>query len=93
MTIQRVEALVDRAYELAPFPAIAMRVMEVAESDRFSAYDLASVIPADQALSVKLLRLANSAYYGFARRIPTVRDAVVLLGFRGQVRRHRRLPH
>ena len=59
-----------------------MRVMEVAESDGFSAYDLASVISADQALSVKLLRLANSVYYGFARRISTVRDAVVLLGFR-----------
>ena len=82
VTTQSVEALVDQAYELAPFPAIAMRVMEVAESDRFSAYDLAAVISADQALSVKLLRLANSAYYGFARRISTVRDSVVLLGFR-----------
>src|SRR5262249_52918304 len=30
----------------------------------------------------KTLRLANSAYYGFPRRITTVRDAVVLLGFR-----------
>jgi HD-like signal output (HDOD) protein len=29
-----------------------------------------------------MLRLANSAYYGFPRRITTVRDAVVLLGFR-----------
>ena len=36
----------------------------------------------DPALTAKLLHLANSAYYGFARRISTVRDAVVLLGFR-----------
>jgi HD-like signal output (HDOD) protein len=40
------------------------------------------VISSDQALSAKLLRLANSAYYGFPRRITTIRDAVVLLGFR-----------
>lgn len=76
------DALVDRVYELTPLPAIAMQVMRVAEDDRFSAYDLAAVISADQALTAKLLRLANSAYYGFSRRISTVRDAVVLLGFR-----------
>ena len=29
-----------------------------------------------------MLRLANSAYYGYPRKITTVRDAVVLLGFR-----------
>ena len=40
------------------------------------------VLSSDQALSAKMLRLSNSAYYGFPRRIITVRDAVVLLGFR-----------
>jgi HD-like signal output (HDOD) protein len=68
--------------ELRPLPAVAARVLRVAEGDRFSAQELAQVIGADPALTAKLLRLANSAYYGFARRISTVRDAVVLLGFR-----------
>ena len=33
-------------------------------------------------MTAKILRLANSAYYGFPRRVSTVRDAVVLIGFR-----------
>ena len=61
---------------------VALRVLELAEGDRFSAHELAQTVSADQALTAKILRLSNSAYYGFPRRITTVRDAVVLLGFR-----------
>jgi HD-like signal output (HDOD) protein len=35
----------------------------------------------DQALAAMVLKLANSAYYGYARRIESLPDAVVLLGF------------
>ncbi len=82
MTDTALNQLIDRVHELSPLPSIARRVMTIAEDDRFSAYDLASVISADQALTAKLLKLSNSAYYGFPRRIATVRDAVILLGFR-----------
>ncbi|MBT5774435.1 MAG: HDOD domain-containing protein [Dehalococcoidia bacterium] len=68
--------------ELSPLPAAAMAILRITEHDRFSAHELASTISSDQALTAKLLRLANSAYYGFPRTIGTVRDAVVLLGFR-----------
>lgn len=68
--------------ELRPLPAVAFRVLELSEDGRFSAHELASLIASDQALTAKILRLANSPFYGFARRITTVRDAVVLLGFR-----------
>jgi putative nucleotidyltransferase with HDIG domain len=54
----------------------------MAQDDRTSSMDLASVISADQALTAKILRLANSPYYGYARRIGNVREAVVLLGMR-----------
>lgn len=76
------EALVYSIDELRPLSAVASRVLSLAAGDRFSAHELATLIASDQALSAKLLRLANSAYYGFPRRITTVRDAVVLLGFR-----------
>ncbi|MDA0271275.1 MAG: HDOD domain-containing protein [Chloroflexi bacterium] len=68
--------------ELRPLPMVAVRVLEIAEGERFSAHELAQAIATDQALTAKVLRLSNSAYYGFPRRITTVRDAVVLLGFR-----------
>lgn len=68
--------------ELRPLPAVALRILELGERGQFAAHELASLIASDQALTARMLRLANSAYYGFARRITTVRDAVVLLGFR-----------
>ena len=76
------DLLVNEIAELRPLPVVALRVLELAEGDRFSAHELAQTVSADQALTAKILRLSNSAYYGFPRRITTVRDAVVLLGFR-----------
>jgi len=76
------DLLVQEIAELRPLPAVAMRVLKIAESEHFSAHELAQAIGTDAALTAKMLRLANSAYYGFPRRISTVRDAVVLLGFR-----------
>ncbi len=76
------DELLSEISELRPLPAVAARAIGLAESDQFSAHELAQAISADQALSSKMLRLANSAYYGFPRRITTVRDAVILLGFR-----------
>lgn len=76
------DMLIAEVAELRPLPAVAVRALEIAEGEQFSAHELAQAISADQALTAKLLRLSNSAYYGFPRRITTVRDAVVLLGFR-----------
>lgn len=76
------DLLIAEVAELRPLPAVAVRALEIAEGEHFSAHELAQAISADQALTAKLLRLSNSAYYGFPRRITTVRDAVVLLGFR-----------
>jgi HD-like signal output (HDOD) protein len=76
------DLLIAEVAELAPLPMVAVRVLEIAEGEQFSAHELAQAISSDQALTAKLLRLSNSAYYGFPRRIGTVRDAVVLLGFR-----------
>ena len=77
--------LLDRVDDLPPLPAVAAKVMGMAEDDKTSAMDLAQVLATDQALTAKLIRISNSAYYGFARRISTVREAVVMLGFK-QVR-------
>jgi HD-like signal output (HDOD) protein len=73
--------LLNRVDDLPPLPAVAAKVMSMAEDDKTSAMDLAGVLATDQALTAKLIRISNSAYYGFARRISTVREAVVMLGF------------
>ncbi|HEY5476173.1 MAG TPA: HDOD domain-containing protein [Tepidiformaceae bacterium] len=71
--------------ELRPFPAVATRVMRMVNDDRTSAQELAQVLSADQAMTSKLLKLSNSAEAGYFRRVCSVREAVVVLGFK-QVR-------
>ena len=78
-------ALLDRVDDLPPLPAVATRVMTIVDDENASATDLANVLAADQALTAKLIRLSNSAYYGFGRKVSSVRDAITVLGF-NQVR-------
>lgn len=80
--VPHLDELLVEIGELQPLPAVARKILQLTEGDRFSAHELATIIASDQALTARLLRLANSAYYGSSRRIGTVRDAVVLLGFR-----------
>ncbi len=78
----RLRSIVNQTTELTPLKAVATRAIQLAEDERSATMDLAIVISSDLALTAKLLRLSNSAYYGYARRIATVREAVVLLGMR-----------
>ncbi len=78
----RLRVIVNRTTELTPLKSVATRAIQLAEDERTAAMDLATVISSDQALTAKLLRLSNSAYYGYARRIGNVREAVILLGMR-----------
>ena len=71
----------DELQDLPPLPAVIMRVMQTVNDPATSAADLNRLISADQALASKVLRLVNSSYYGFPRKIATITNAVVILGF------------
>ena len=73
--------LVQRIVDLPTLPIIIPRILRLVEDHRSSAADLAKVIGSDQALASRILRLANSAFYGFRREIVSINHAVVLLGF------------
>jgi putative nucleotidyltransferase with HDIG domain len=70
--------------ELPAMPAVAARILGFSD-ELVSIHEMARVIATDPVLTASLLRVANSAYYGFARRLSTVHEAVLLLGFK-QVR-------
>ncbi len=71
----------DELQDLPPLPAVILRVMQTVNDPTTSAADLNRLISADQALASKVLRLVNSSYYGFPRKIATITNAVVILGF------------
>jgi len=73
--------LVQRIVDLPTLPIIIPQILRLVEDQKASATDLARVIGSDQALASRVLRLANSAFYGFRREIVSISHAVVLLGF------------
>ncbi len=66
---------------IAPLPALVKEILDVHENPEATAKSMAEVIKKDQSLTSRVLRIVNSAYYGFHRKIGNTRDAVVLLGF------------
>lgn len=67
--------------DLPVLPSIVAKTMELARDPSCGARDLAKTISLDGGMSSKVLRLANSAYYGFPSQISTITHAVVVLGF------------
>jgi HD-like signal output (HDOD) protein len=78
-------ALVERlAEELERLPASrgsALRTIQVADDPEAGAADVAAVAGLDPALTARILRLANSAYYGLCGRVGTTSFAVTVVGF------------
>jgi HD-like signal output (HDOD) protein len=76
------ERLLAGAEALPPCPPVLAKVAEVCRDPNSSARDLGNVIATDEALTSRLIRLVNSAYYGLRGTISTVTQAVVILGYR-----------
>ena len=77
----RIEELTRKVKEVPALPAITRRVLQLTDDANSTVRDLNDVISQDQGLTAKVLRLANSAYYGFPRRIYSISEAIILLGF------------
>lgn len=75
------EMIIEAVNDIPALPHVVVRIMQITDDPDTTAQDIQNVLNQDQAMTARVLRLANSAYYGFARRIATITDAVVLLGF------------
>ncbi len=67
-------------HSLPVLPEIADRLLRMALDEEVTVARIAGLIEKDQALTARVLSLANSSYYRRSRQIGTVRDAVVLVG-------------
>lgn len=66
--------------EIATLPEVTLRVIDIVEDPRSTARDLHEVIKTDPALSSKILKVVNSAFYGLPGQIASVDRAIVMLG-------------
>jgi len=77
----RIKKITEKIIGLPTLPTVVSKMIELVDNPKTSAASLASLISTDQALTAKILKMANSAYYGFSREIATVNMAIVVMGF------------
>lgn len=80
MSYLSAEALAKDAKELFSLPDIYFQLNQMIHDPRFSLSDIGAVIAKDPALSVRLLRLVNSSFYGFQSRIDSIPRAIAVVG-------------
>lgn len=74
--------ILRKTTDLPSIPAAALQVVRKTRSDGVSAAEIAQHIAQDQALTARVLRLANSAYFGLSRQVSDLKEAVLVLGTR-----------
>lgn len=83
MISAEVFAQIERMGDLPSLPRTLLSIQNVASDDRSSAEDLARCILEDQALTMRVLKVVNSAMYQRrgGEQVRTVHRAVVVMGF------------
>ncbi|MDR1577481.1 MAG: HDOD domain-containing protein [Deltaproteobacteria bacterium] len=72
---------VRRIKNLPTVPGIVAKISRMVENPETSAAEVGRLIAQDQVLSAKVLRMANSAFFGMSRKISSISQALVILGF------------
>lgn len=81
MTVDAAAILLARHEQLPSRAAAAARVLQLADDPDASAQDLARAIGTDPVFAARVLRVANSTYYGLSGRVSTLPFAVSVIGF------------
>jgi HD-like signal output (HDOD) protein len=81
MTPDVIKEKVKSILQLPALPMVATEVVEMVDNPKTSASQLGRVISTDQALAAKVLKIANSPFYGFPKKISTIDFAIIVLGF------------
>jgi len=82
MSEENIFNLIKDSRELTSLPQVLAEIIRVTEKEDCGAAELATVIMKDPALSARLLRIANSTFYGPTREVSTVQQAVITMGMR-----------
>jgi HD-like signal output (HDOD) protein len=80
--MENIEKKLGMIKDLPTLPAVFRQVSSLIESNETDLKKIADVIMTDTALTVRIIRLVNSAFYGLRNRVTSLQHAVVALGLR-----------
>jgi HD-like signal output (HDOD) protein len=74
------KSIINTVGDLPAMPIVAVKVMELLQDPHASTEALANAISLDPAVSARILKVANSSFYGLQRQVATIKAAIVILG-------------
>lgn len=74
------DKIINKIKFLPTLPTVFARLSDAMSNPRISNDEIASIISSDQAAALKVLKVVNSAFYGFSGRIDTISRAILYLG-------------
>lgn len=80
--MSKVEDVLLSGYEIPSMPNVAQQILKMIADPDTTAEKLQAAILADQALTARILKIANSPFYGIPRAIRTLSTAIMILGYK-----------
>lgn len=71
----------EKSEDLPTLPIVMTKLINAINDERSSAGDLTKIMENDPAMSARVLKLANSAFYGLRFKVDNLKRAIVVLGF------------
>lgn len=78
---KKIEKIVNKIEEIPTIPAVTEYIRKLFRSEDVTFKQVLNLVEKDPPLALKILKLANSSFYGFINNVNTVERALVLLGF------------
>ena len=76
----QIKKIINRIEEIPSLPVVSQKILDVISDPEASNKDIVNMIEYDQALAVKILKVANSAFYGSIGKVGSLEHAIVKLG-------------
>ena len=76
-TISSVRLEIQKIDHLPAMPSIAQEILIASNDDSSGLDDIAKIIKKDAALAAKIIGMANSAFFGFGRKVTTLEQAII----------------
>lgn len=82
MKQHNIERIIDSVDKLPTLPVIYTKLTNILEQSNATINKIANIISEDQTIAAKVLKIVNSAFYGFPKKIASLQRAVVILGLK-----------
>ena len=77
----RIKTIASKVANLPTLPTVVAKLLDLVDNPKTRTETLAKLISSDPALTARILKTANSEYYGLSGEISTVDTAIVVMGY------------